>query len=237
MTRVLLAVLSFFLAVPTASALTVTLNVGGTSYLAATAQDGVSADTQYLYPAALPDLTNATATLSGASSTVYSDLSNAAFEISFDHVRTGSYQSAAHATAFIYFSVDEDVDYLLEGTYTAIDPDGRRVVQQAGLYDFTAGSGLFSNTQHSDATPNETFTLGLAEGDAANGLAGSLTGTLIAGHEYRLQVTNYMQAVPSASPSGASASGYTRLSFVPEPATALLLLSGALAITARRELR
>ena len=88
---------------------------------------------------------------------------------------------------------------------------------------------LFENIQQSDATPNEFFTLGLTGGDANNTLTGSLTGTLIAGREYQLFFDAFTQSQPTAGGS-ATASGFFRLTFVPEPSTLLLATIGLLGL-------
>jgi hypothetical protein len=60
---------------------------------------------------------------------------------------------------------------------------------------------------------DESFTLGLSEGNFLNTDDGSLTGTLIAGHEYRLYYNVNVYAWSSADTALASGSGFLSLSF------------------------
>ncbi len=73
--------------------------------------------------------------------------------------------------------------------------------------------------QISISTPDESFTLGLQEGDQMNAVTGSLEGTLIAVHVYGLRYENHIHAYPTESPSSATASGFVKLTLVkPVPA-------------------
>jgi hypothetical protein len=71
--------------------------------------------------------------------------------------------------------------------------DTVRIVYSTFLRDDTAGSILFNSTQQSLATPNEQFALGGMGGDNLNTFTGSLTGTLIAGHNYRWTTNAFIQ--------------------------------------------
>jgi hypothetical protein len=238
MRRLFFVVLSILLANSTALALTVTLNPVGTSYVRSQASDGSTINNDTLYPTTLPYPNSHSVTQGGSSSSTDYDLSDASFEITMEHERETANNAHGLSLAFIYFTVDQNVDYLLEGVYTAVDAAGRSIVQLASLYDNTDSSSSFYGRQESDHTPNESFTLGLAEGDNSNSVSCCLTGTLLAGHEYLFHYYNIVNAA-AGSPSAATADGYVRLTFVPEPSTALLLAGGlaGLAAAGRRRSR
>lgn len=226
---------ALFLLTPPASALTVTLNGAGTSYMYTAADDRSGGDAyETLYPTALPYSDTSTSVDGGASSESEYDLSDAGFDITFDHSRVSTLDSYGYSAGLIYFSVDQDVDYVASGSYSVVDPDGRSVLLNTLLWDLTAASSLFVSQQESNATPNESFTLGGTGGDYYNNNTGSLTGTLIAGNDYRLYYAIDLYTSPSASTSGATATGSVSLSFVPEPGTGLLVMTGVLGLALRR---
>ena len=68
-------------------------------------------------------------------------------------------------------------------------------------------------------------------------MTGSLTGTLVAGHDYKSHYSVYVHAYPSGSSSGATGVGSLSLAFsvIPEPSTALLFGGGLLALGFKRE--
>jgi hypothetical protein len=209
------------------------LNDSGTSYLVTRADDSAS-DVDFAYPAAVPYSYTSTSVDGGASSESEYNFSNLGFDITLDHSRVSGDGGISRSYGSIYFSVDNDVDFTALGSYSVVDPDGRRAHVYAYLYDQTSDSYLFQSLQQSDATPNESFTLGGTGGDFNNLQLGSLTGTLIAGHDYNLYYNAYIQALPSTT-SGATASGSFSLVFpAPEPGTGLLLGMGLLALTAGR---
>ena len=79
-------------------------------------------------------------------------------------------------------------------TLATVDPDGRRTYLRASLFDLDLTSMVFESFQESFSTVNESFTLGLSEGDLTNIFTGSLSGTLIAGHEYHFFYNAFVQA-------------------------------------------
>jgi hypothetical protein len=168
-----------------AMALNVTLNGGGTSkFTNYAAGSSGNSDIEHVYPETIPfTYTSSVFSLSGSAVTEYT-LSNGGFEISFDQSRGTPFGSAGHSWGSIFFSVDDNVAYSASGSFTASDPDGRRVSLLANLYDHTADEYLFFSSQDSDSTPDESFILGQSGGDYQNYSAGSLSGLLIAGHEY-----------------------------------------------------
>ena len=161
-------------------------------------------------------------------------LTNSGFDITLDHARTGAYLSIAQSSGYIYFSADQDIDYIASGSYTAVDPSGRRTLLYSRLHDDTAGSYVYRAEQQSYTTVNESFTLGGSGGDSYNFNSGSLTGTLIAGHNYQFHYNTFVLADTTASPSGVTGTGNVSLTFVPEPTTALLLTLGLALLGIRR---
>ena len=176
-----------------------------------------------------------------ASATSSYELSDAGFEITFEHARAGSNDASGEAQSYgeIFFRLDTDAVYELTGAYSANDSEGRHVILDVFLDDQTTGTNLFGSTQDSYGdTPNESFVLGGVGGDFSNHLAGSPSGPLTAGHEYRLFYGALIGDRPLPAVQPASASGFVRLAIVPEPSTAGLLLLGLIAIAsplARRQ--
>lgn len=219
-----------------ARALVVSLNGGGTTQLTTNASDsagGSVSETQN--PATLPYLDVSSSVDGLASSDAAYDFGGGGFDIVLSHARVAATNSIGQLDADIYFSVDMDVAFVASGSYTAIDPLGNRVNYFVFLHDLTTATDVFYSYQESRSTPNESFTLGGTSGDHGNTFTGSLSGTLLAGHEYRLG-TNTFVFSQSASAAGASASGSISLALVPEPGSAILLLVGLgmLGTTARR---
>ena len=186
--------------------------------------------------AGLPDANTSTSIDGGASAVSNYDFDNSGFDITFSHSRVDTYFSQGWSYGYTYFSVDQNVDYVASGWYTAVDPDGdgRAVYFRSFLEDMTTASRVFDSLQSSESTPNESFTLGLSEGDDNNIDLGSLAGTLIAGREYQFYYTAYIQTVNPPNASSATGSGGISLSFVPEPGAGLLLTTAILGVALRR---
>jgi hypothetical protein len=193
-----------------------------------------------------------TATDGGSTSTTsinWTDTGTGALlDFNFDQTRTGAFNSYAQAhESSLYFTVNADTTYSLSGMFSATDVGSPgRVYSEVVLQD-TASGMLFQDFSQSLYTANETFTLGVAgDGDVSNTTNGSLTGALLAGHNYRFYFNEFIQAYPSAD-QGASATGCVTLSIggatgagscgisVPAPAPLALFGLGLLALGIRRK--
>jgi len=215
-TAVLLA-LPVLLAGSPVSAQTVTLNDFAASSVTTYADDVAGGFvTDPLFPAALPYFEVSSSVDGLASSRSTYELTNAGFYASFDHSRTSATFSNAYTDVGIFFRVDQNVDYVVSGSYSVADADGRRVTLSLGLVDFSADPpvNLFNSYQESQATPNESFSVGLSEGDSLNLDLGSSTGTLIAGRDYWFTFSTAIEAYP-ATTSAATATGSISLGLGP----------------------
>ncbi|MBW2362872.1 MAG: hypothetical protein JRG84_18390, partial [Deltaproteobacteria bacterium] len=111
-----------------ALALNVTLNDGGASFLTTAANDQVNAaDQEVLNPPATPYLNSSSSASGATSSDADYSLTNSGFEIDIDQVRTLTLNSFGQAFGSVFFSVDENTNYVATGDYTAVDSDGRRI--------------------------------------------------------------------------------------------------------------
>jgi hypothetical protein len=117
----------------------------------------------------------------------------------------------------LLFTANVSEPYQLSGYYSATDSGASGHLRlYARLTDQTAGVDLFWNKQESLVTTNEQFVLGGTGGDFANTLVGSLTGNVIAGHQYVFSLDCITEAYPQAD-SGASAVGNLTLKLSGKP--------------------
>ncbi len=236
-----------------ASALTLTLDPGfrRSSGVVGVTDAGLT-QTDYLEDGALADGVQQSIASGANVATSHYAISNAELAIDFEHARdadsaAGDYAYQAFSRGSLYFGVDVDVGYRLEGEYTAVDPVGRLTRLRVSLVDETLrpdprhplpGAFPFRSHQESRSTPHESFQLGLLEGDSGNGPVGdvgdnSATGTLVAGHVYGLYWDTEISAhEPTSAP--ATASGFVRLQIVPEPSTGLLVGAGLVVLASVR---
>lgn len=205
----------------------------------ASAWDGKSGDVNNTLPASLPLDTTHTVTDDIASNTSAYLFNHSALLISVDHARGtfGSTNTASRHTIPIEFSVNQDTPYSLSGFYNLAGEN--RITLYAQLVDASAGNAvLFRNQQHSTNTPGQAFTLGEIEGDgggfpSTQFLSGSLNGTLLAGHHYKLEYNFLIQRTTTTAGS-ATASGQLLLQ-IPEPASlTLVAIAGLLLIRHQR---
>jgi hypothetical protein len=219
-----------------ASAAGISLNpTGFTSSVRSVANDGLFPEAEdVLFPASTPFSDSHGVAEGGSSSSSVYNFTDTVLDIRFDHSREATEFSLGFSQGTLYFTVDADVGYTLDGSYVANDLEGLTVYQRAYLYDETDGLFLFAGLQQSRVTPNESFLLGLAEGDFSNSVAGSLTGTLVTGHTYEFYYRSYINTFPTPGGAPASANGFVRLILTPEPSSAVLLAFGLAGLAARR---
>ncbi len=214
--------LAAFLVAPAAHAWTVTYNPSGwTTNLTDTANDEILEPPvqSVIFPSSFPVTATTPGVTAGASAAVMDyDFSNDGFSVAFDEQVPLAMGSGTQGMAYIYFKVDENVEYLISGSFIAVDTEGRRVRLWTFLEDITSFPFfLFESKQVSETTPNESFTVGSSDGDASNELSGSSTGTLLAGHSYRFFAEASLEGYPYIPrTTGAVGTGNLSISFSPE---------------------
>lgn len=181
-----------------------------------------------LNPTDLPYVDNATQDSEENSATASYVLLNEGFSVEMDHTRSAAEGSYAESFGYIYFHVDEDISYRAQAFYTVVDPEGRQVYLYSYLKDETLDEDIYYSRQLSESTVNESFALGGSGGDSLNENTGSLSGTLIAGHDYELFYDGFVSALSSPA-SSATASGTFTLQ-LPEPKHSLLSLISLMVI-------
>lgn len=131
------------------------------------------------------------------------------FRIEFEHGRGGQAGNAARSFGMFMFSPLRDMRYSIQGAYASTGGGS------TGL-DVSLVSGadtLFSNVQRSRSAATHSFTVGGQAGDQENQLAGSLTGTIRVGSDYRFNLR--MEIMESDGSLAASASGQLVLHLTP----------------------
>jgi len=134
------------------------------------------------------------------------DYTGSGDDVTFSNIldqRRRSLSAFADGIASMSFTVAKDSSYKLSGQYE-VDDFGQPgyVGFYSVLYDVTERSYLFRNSQVSESTIDESFSIGGVGGDSSNLISGSLTGALIAGHRYSWE----WQALTGTSQKRASAS-------------------------------
>jgi hypothetical protein len=189
--------------------------------------------------AALPYSHASTVVRGGASTEAVYNLSNAGFDITFNHSLRVDSGGNLVTRGQVHFRSDQDVNYAASGAYSSTNSEGHPIYFTVGLFDVLVSgpeSNGFKSYQHSINTPTESFILGQSGGDELNQKSGSLTGTLLAGKFY---VFYYDARLAGLAAANHTATGTISLTFspVPEPSTALLLGMGLVAMGATRRYR
>ncbi|MEM0926495.1 MAG: PEP-CTERM sorting domain-containing protein [Planctomycetota bacterium] len=161
----------------------------------------------------------------------------------------GQYDYAYAYDSSLYFTANANTTYDLSGLLEVDDISdvlAGRVVLHSYLRNTTTGQTLFNNYQESRSTIDEIFNLGETTGDTSYSLSGSLTGNLVAGHQYQWYSYSLIHAYPDAD-DGATATGFVTLSLgdggpnagsvVPEPTSLAMFAIGGLGMIARRRRR
>jgi hypothetical protein len=224
-------------AAPAAAALTVTLLTGAGRSLAG---DGVAGSVENVMPFASPPFASGPVSASdgGGTSTTSYTFTNAALLIEFTHIRPGN-PSGVYVWSDDYFpgpgvtfNVSEPVVVLLSGAYQVADTGaGDNTWYNVRLS--ASGSTLHETYNTSDMTPNESFVVGQANGDHENVVTGGTVHVLVPGVPYALDwYAGIQDGHLDPGDVGASATGYYRVGFLPEPSSAWMLGTGVVALLA-----
>jgi hypothetical protein len=208
--------------------------------------DNSSTDSQFNTSTSLP--TQATIAVSDQGGSATTDINFAeqaggtVLTWDFDMARPGMPRFAVSSSATLHFTVNADAVYDLSGAFNM--SGSHRIFFEANLFDLTAGSHVFANMQESRSTPGQAFTVGQSDGDWTTNVQGSPTGSLIAGHQYRLFYWAFLDNINDqgavATDAGASGFGNVRLEMaaagapVPEPSTLALLSVATVGVAAAR---
>jgi len=198
----------------------VILNEFGPSWLntvAGTGSPSVGQSETILPHTFLPHSNTSSVSTGSNSSTGDNDLTSDGFIFTFDHGRGPDYGEHGVSSGQVHFRVNKSfesvVTYAIAGNYSVTDSEGRHAILNAALFDETDSVYVFRSDQASRATANQSFTVGQESGDYSNMLNGKQTGGLKEGHYYRFTYTSVIAAYPTASTTGASASGSVSILF------------------------
>lgn len=163
----------------------------------------------------------------------------------FSHQRGGGNDGSRTVEYNLQFIADADGTYTLSGAFSASDVDTAGILYfNVYLFDIGSVSGpgagfLFNSLQTSMNTLNESFLLGGNGGDLGGTNSGSLSGTLIAGHFYKLFYHAGSGGYLNGD-GGGTATGFVRLdigggapaSSVPDGVSSIALLGLAISACA-----
>lgn len=158
----------------------------------------------------------------------------ASFDLLFDYNRSGTYWARAETIGWIDFTLTEPLDYSVAGGFTLSGT--KRILAIVDLIDVSdyGPEWVYGEAHESNATPDESFTLGVPGGDVTSWQFGGLTGTLVPGALYRLQYNYLIENCPSGGTDPATAEGALTFTLTPEPSSLALLGVGALVLVRRK---
>lgn len=146
-------------------------------------------------PSTIPYNKTTTANDMGGTSAVMVNLSDGAFLTNFNANLINPFDYTS-GNAQLIFTPDADLAYSLSGSNSESGASSFHSFS-VDLTDLNTKAHLFTNLQNSFDTQDETLTLGSQGGNMDNSLAGSMTGTLLANHQYSLSIATEADGVPT----------------------------------------
>jgi hypothetical protein len=151
----------------------------------------------------LPGVIQKLRACSTAKSETNYNMTQQAFAITSSGTRVGRIDSRANVQPIIFFSAASDTAYSISGNLTVSDPgsSGKFGELTATLIDVDSSEVLYNSHQGSFGVVNLVLQLGGLAGNSENELQGSATGTLLAGHRYKLNFGSSIYAANSGDPA------------------------------------
>ena len=210
--------------------------VYGTSVLTDYAWNSLYSNTDQQFPDAIPYYDNGIAMAPDSFSETWTFFTEDYLELWFDHEMDLQQDSTAYSVGEIYFTVDEVMDYVFEGTYVSMGIDDVHDARFfAQLSNAATDQVIFESDQISLGVEYEGFVLGQQDGNSFNSLIGSLTGTLSPTEVYKLSYASSIYLPLPGSWYSVDSDSFLKMSVtaIPEPNTDLLLASGLVVLVFR----
>jgi len=181
----------------------------------------------------VPSSDSLAATRGSASSTADVAMTGSDTSFAYDISMLHSIDATSTATEYartvvsvLNFLAVEDATYSISGLYDILSANNLEVAVEAYLWDATTSTFLFIDTTRSRGVSAPTsFVVGdIGDGNDQNDTSGSLTGSLIAGHQYYFNInagiinrTSAGYVVASGNASGAYTLDVASMSAPPPP--------------------